>query len=605
MRALREEETLAWSAAHPGGVFNAVSVGYAHVCGLRRGGAVECWGEDWFGQSTAPGGRFLAVAAGVSHSCGLRPDGSVECWGEDSIDSGFFGFSEDRYEEAYSDPLGPLEDDALSKRERFGVLTLGAAALGEETLGVLVERAAGWEPPEGPYKAISASAGYTCGLRLDGEVACWGYVAGGEPRVPLMVYAEVAGERVRELHAATLAEIQRHPAEQDASPQGSQGADPSPDGTSTSEPAGGGVGTSLLGLRFELYVYDVVARHLDLVDPPAGPFVTIDAGSLQACGLRPSGEVECWGAELFVSADAPNLGRFASEALPVVVPPGAFVGDAPAAGDTGDSLLSAVAYYLSAVHGGPSPPMSGVVVVWPLFAQPSAVSESSCGGPLVVGEPLASLAAPEVRDDPVRHAAGRFVPGAVVEVGTAWLRPNSTVRLSMIGGPVPRGGEPLGDASSPVALPPAAADSQGEVSVAWTVPEAPAGRLGPMWYLLRGTGVVRLTHHSLALELEHPIIVYPDVALCAVDDEATTTAGAAVRVEVLANDIAPSGGTLDPASVSVVRAEGGEFVANADGSVTFRPEADFTGTARARYTVSDTWNINATANVTVTVKAAE
>ena len=621
VRGLREEEALAWSAAHPGGAFDAVSVGYAHVCGLRPGGAVECWGEDWFGQSTAPGGRFLAVAAGVSHSCGLRPDGSVECWGEDSIDSGFFGFSEDRYEEAYSDPLGPLEDDALSKRERFGVLTLGAAALGEETLGVLVERAAGWEPPGGPYKAISAGAGFTCGLRLDGEVACWGSVAGGEPRIPLVVYAEVAGERVRELHAAKRAEIQRHPGEEDASSQNSEGAGPSPDGSSSSEPdVGGEVGTSLLGLRFELYLYSTVVGQLMVVDPPAGPFVAIDAGFLRACGLRPGGEVECWGPDDPKVSWTPS-GRFASEALPVVAPPGALVGEVPAVagvvgvgdlaaiggleapGEAGVAARVAVAAGLRAEQAGPAPPAAGEVTSWFLLALPPQSWESVCGGELLPGGPLAPLVDPRVADGRARLPPGPFVPGEAVELRTALLRPNSTVRLSMIGGPVPRGGEPLGDAASPVALPPAAADPQGELSLPWTVPAAPAGRLGPMWYLVRGTGVAQLTHHTLDVRLTSPLIVYPDVALCAVDDEATTTAGVAVRVDVLANDIAPSGGTLDPTSVSIVRAAGGEFVANADGSVTFTPEADFTGTARARYTVSDTWNINATANVTVTVKA--
>ena len=38
----------------PGGTFTQVSVGDAHSCGLKSDGAVACWGDDPFGQSTPP-----------------------------------------------------------------------------------------------------------------------------------------------------------------------------------------------------------------------------------------------------------------------------------------------------------------------------------------------------------------------------------------------------------------------------------------------------------------------------------------------------------------------------------------------------------------------
>ncbi len=253
----RNEEALAWSAAHPGGVFASVSVGYAHVCGLRPDGSVECWGEDWFGQARAPAGRFLAVDAGVSHSCGLRPDGEVECWGQDSIDSGKFGFSEDRYEESYLDVFAAPGEDR-SSRAQFRSLTIDGPVVGVETLGVLVERASGWEPPAGPFKAVSAGAGFTCGLRLDGEIACWGYVADEEPRVPVAVYAEVAGDGVRELHA----EVQRHLAERDASPQSPEGAR-TPDGTSGAQPDESDRDLPWLDAFFARSVYEVLLTRLD------------------------------------------------------------------------------------------------------------------------------------------------------------------------------------------------------------------------------------------------------------------------------------------------------------------------------------------------------
>ena len=621
-------------AAHPGGVFASVSVGYAHVCGLRPDGEVECWGEDWFGQARALAGRFLAVDAGVSHSCGLRPDGTVECWGEDSMDSGSFGFSEDRYgvgEEGYLDafsvPSGvgsvPAKD-RVPFQERFHFMTIEGAVVDEAMLGVIAERASGWVPPRGPFKAISAGAGFTCGLRLDGEVDCWGYVADEEPRVPLAVYAEVAGDQVRELYAAKQAEVQRHITERDASRQSLEGAQ-DPD-----DRVGGdayGSDWDLIGraLRFELAVFETVLEYVEMVDPPAGPFVAIDAGYRHACGLHRDGEVECWGAEDSALAQAVQ-GSFATEAVAVDVPPAPIDGDALAApadgadgvrgggvvsgvggveapGEAGAAARGALLVHLRAERPSPAPPAAGEVVPWPLVAWPPPAPASLCASALVPGGPLESLVDPRIVDRWIGLPEARFVPGVAVELEAAFLRPNSTVRLSVVGGPVPRAGEPVGDLNArvPVELPAAPADPQGELTLAWTVPEAPASRVGPMWYLVRGPGVSQLTHHALDVRLTYPIIAYPDVAPCAVDDEATTTAGTAVRVEVVANDIAPSGGRLDPASVTIVRPRGGEFVAHPDGSVTFTPEADFTGTARARYAVYDTWNIGAVADLVITV----
>ena len=68
-------------SAAPATGFAAVAAGEHHTCGLRSDGAIECWGDDEYGQSDAPDGSFRAVSAGEFHSCGLRDNGAIECWG--------------------------------------------------------------------------------------------------------------------------------------------------------------------------------------------------------------------------------------------------------------------------------------------------------------------------------------------------------------------------------------------------------------------------------------------------------------------------------------------------------------------------------------------
>ncbi|MCK6508310.1 RCC1 domain-containing protein, partial [Myxococcota bacterium] len=64
--------------------WTSVGAGRFHVCAIREGGAVECFGLDYGGSTSPPGGSFRQVAVGTYHSCGLRDDGTIECWGQDT-----------------------------------------------------------------------------------------------------------------------------------------------------------------------------------------------------------------------------------------------------------------------------------------------------------------------------------------------------------------------------------------------------------------------------------------------------------------------------------------------------------------------------------------
>lgn len=83
------------------------------------------------------------------------------------------------------------------------------------------------------------------------------------------------------------------------------------------------------------------------------------------------------------------------------------------------------------------------------------------------------------------------------------------------------------------------------------------------------------------------------------DDGAVTVSGAEVIIDVLANDSDPDGDVLtvtDPGSPT-----NGRVVLNGDGTITYIPDAGFTGVDTFTYTVSDPSGATDTATVSVTV----
>ncbi|PIE65338.1 MAG: hypothetical protein CSA24_02780, partial [Deltaproteobacteria bacterium] len=85
----------------------------------------------------------------------------------------------------------------------------------------------------------------------------------------------------------------------------------------------------------------------------------------------------------------------------------------------------------------------------------------------------------------------------------------------------------------------------------------------------------------------------------AIDDRVETTPGVAVTVEVQANDVDPDGDALT--TTNVTQPAHGTVVVNLDGTLTYTPDAGFTGTDVATYTVCDPNGHCATASLIVDV----
>src|SRR5439155_556136 len=93
-QAIRYVPTLV--QAPPGVTFQTVTAGGQHTCAVASTGDAYCWGRNEFGRlgdgtftdRTAPvrvaapaGVTFASVSAGTGHSCALATGGAVYCWG--------------------------------------------------------------------------------------------------------------------------------------------------------------------------------------------------------------------------------------------------------------------------------------------------------------------------------------------------------------------------------------------------------------------------------------------------------------------------------------------------------------------------------------------
>ena len=192
-----------------GARFTAVSAGAGHSCVLRGDETVACWGNDLVGQASAPAGRFLAVAAGYSHSCGVRADSTLTCWGTNTHGEG-----------------GPPAGD-FSAVTAMGVR--GRAVQDGQTTREFDSR-------------------FSCGLRSDGTITCWG--------------------------------------------SNDEGQTNAPSGQFTSLSSGS---AHSCGLRGDATIACWGDNQFEKAQAPAGTFTAVAAGGLHSCALRSNGTIGCWG----------------------------------------------------------------------------------------------------------------------------------------------------------------------------------------------------------------------------------------------------------------------------------------------------------------------
>ena len=201
-------------------------------------GAIECWGDNGYGQTDAPVGRYSAVSTGWSRTCGLRDSGEIKCWGNDATG---------------------LVDAIQTPEGVFTAVSTGGRSCGLRESGeVSCWGFKQWGPdaPPGDFSAISVGGFYGCGLRKSGELECWRWAWAREQRASTLVDEDPPAGRFRAVSA---------------------GID------------------FACGLResgeIACWGFDYADRA---EEPPPGQFNTISAGRYHACALTEEGAATCW-----------------------------------------------------------------------------------------------------------------------------------------------------------------------------------------------------------------------------------------------------------------------------------------------------------------------
>ena len=177
-------------------IFSSVSTGSRFSCGLLLNDSVMCWGYNIYGQlgdgttinSTRPvyvaGGYAIAsISSGVFTACGLLFNGSALCWGYNQNEA--LGSGPASYSDTPVFVAGDHVFSSVSPGLDFscGVLVNGSGMCwGINDYGQLGYGSALSFSPlpvyvAGGYHFVSISSSddeYSCGLLLNGSVACWG-----------------------------------------------------------------------------------------------------------------------------------------------------------------------------------------------------------------------------------------------------------------------------------------------------------------------------------------------------------------------------------------------------------------------------------------------
>ena len=151
--------------------------------------------------------------------------------------------------------------------------------------------------PAGPFKTISLSPEHACALRPDDTIMCWGDNSHGESTPPSGAFQHVGVGNwnfscgLRTDGTITCWGLGSDPNRNEGEADYDQASPPS--GTFTDLDVGDRNGCSV---RTSGEITCWGPNREDQLDTPPGPFEEVSVGTVHVCGRRPDGTVTCWGA---------------------------------------------------------------------------------------------------------------------------------------------------------------------------------------------------------------------------------------------------------------------------------------------------------------------
>ena len=189
--ALRTDGTLAcWGrdsygeTSPPPGYYKQVETGNYHACALDENGVPKCWGSNGEGKIDSLPGPFQQLTLGYSHSCGFKADGTAECWGKSSE-----GQTNIPADTTFSSIVAGgfctcgIKTDGIAicwgkTTKSYGYLTqidFNSSLCGLKVDNTVSCPSMDYVPSDVfSYVTVGGWAGFACGLKTEGLVACWG-----------------------------------------------------------------------------------------------------------------------------------------------------------------------------------------------------------------------------------------------------------------------------------------------------------------------------------------------------------------------------------------------------------------------------------------------
>ena len=244
------------------GNYTVMDLGSRAGCGIRAGGSVACWGAG--GPIPPPSGTFRQVSVGGDHACALRTDGGVSCWGDVPP------FPVGSYEHVSTGGASPFAVTCAVKSADRSLLCWGPSFYGATAA------------PAGTFLQVGTNGVFSCGLRTDRTMTCWGTGPAKAPP-PSGTFTKLS---VSDSHACALRT-------NGTAACWGMSVTPAPTDVTFSDVA---AGTDFsCGVRADSGAIVCWGGAQPGGPPPAGPFVSVTGGEDVACGVRTDGSVACWG----------------------------------------------------------------------------------------------------------------------------------------------------------------------------------------------------------------------------------------------------------------------------------------------------------------------